>query len=335
MSESFSADAKNGILVLTFRKGGIYVELSLALMQNIGSMLLWVVVGYIVVKTGMVAAEHSRVLSSLTVYVFCPCLIFSAFQIDLTQERIRGFLFAMGFAFVVYFIWILIARMLRKPFSLDPVDEMSLVYSNVGNLVLPLVAMTLGDEMVFYASAIQVPFNLLFWTHAISVIREEKHLEWKKIFSNFNVIALVLGLATLLSQVRIPSVLMTSIHGLRDMVAPASMIVVGMVLASTSLKSIFTCSRAYAILLGRLILFPLVAMGVLYVSGIPIRYPQLAGVLLVTFMSLSAPPASNISQVAVVFHKNETEASIYNILGLFFCIITIPLIIALYQILFL
>ena len=50
-------------------------------MENIASMLLWVLVGYIAVKSGLVKGENSKVLSSLTVYVFCPCMIFNAFQI--------------------------------------------------------------------------------------------------------------------------------------------------------------------------------------------------------------------------------------------------------------
>lgn len=48
------------------------MQLSLALMENIASMLLWVLVGYIAVKSGLVKGENSKVLSSLTVYVFCP-----------------------------------------------------------------------------------------------------------------------------------------------------------------------------------------------------------------------------------------------------------------------
>ena len=68
------------------------MQLSLALMSNIASMLIWVLLGYIVVRTGLVKGEHSKVLSTLTIYVFCPAMIFNAFQIELTAARIYGFL---------------------------------------------------------------------------------------------------------------------------------------------------------------------------------------------------------------------------------------------------
>ena len=310
------------------------MQLSLALMENIASMLLWVLVGYIAVKSGLLKGENSKVLSSLTVYVFCPCMIFNAFQIELTRERIFGFLSCVAFAFVAYFSWILLSWLLRKPLKLSPVDETSLVYGNVGNLVLPLVQMTLGDEMVFYASAMQIPFNLLFWTHGISIMQGRGQFEWRKIVSNFNIWAVLFGLLFLGFQWHLPEVLQTSVSGLSHMVAPASMMVIGMVLAGTSLKSIFTTPRAYGIALGKLVLYPLIPILLLRASGILSHRPELVPVLMVTAIAFAAPAASNVSQLAVVFDQEPTKASIYNILTLFFCVVTIPLFIGLYQLLF-
>ncbi len=311
------------------------MQLSLALMENIASMLIWVLVGFVVVKTGLVKGEHSRVLSVLTVYIFCPAMIFNAFQIELTAERMEGFLACMAFSFVAYVVWMLLSRAMRRPLKLTPVDETSLVYGNVGNLVFPLVAMTLGEEMVFYASAIQIPFNLFFWTHGISIMQGQARFEWKKIFGNLNIWAVILGLVFLGFQWSVPSVLDTALHGLSSMVAPASMMVVGMVLAGTDVKSVFTCGRAYGVLFGRLIAYPLIALGLLWLSGVPARFPELVPVLLVISISFAAPTAANVAQLAVVFDQEPTKASIYNILSLFLCVLTIPALIALYQLVFL
>lgn len=303
-------------------------------MENIATMLIWVLVGYIAVKSGLVKGESSKVLSSLTVYVFCPCMIFNAFQIELTRERVFGFLSCVAFAFVAYVLWIVLSRLLRRPLGLSPVDETSLVYGNVGNLVLPLVQLTLGDEMVFYASAMQIPFNLFFWTHGISVMQGQSKFEWKKIVSNANIWAVLIGLVFLGFQWHLPSVLSTGVSGLAHVVAPVSMMVVGMVLAGTALKSIFTMPRAYAVAAGKLILFPLLPILLLWVSGLLRHSPDLVPVLMVTAIAFAAPAASNVSQLAVVFDQEPEKASIYNILTLFFCVVTIPLFIGLYQLLF-
>ncbi len=310
------------------------MQLSIALMETIASMLLWVLVGYVVVKTGLVKGESSKVLSTLTVYVFCPAMIFNALQIELTKTRMTGFLACTVFAVLVYVVWTVLSRALRKPMKLDPVDEASLVYGNVGNLTLPLVSMTLGPEMMFYASAMQIPFNLFFWTHGISVMQRKSKFEWKKVLLNPNLIALAAGLLFLVLQWHLPSVVQTAFDGLTAMVAPASMMVVGMVLAGTEVKSIITCKRAYGVLLGRLILYPLLAIGLLFVSGVITRRPELAPVLMVICIAFAAPTAANVSQLAVVFDQKPEEASIYNILSLFACILTIPALIALYQFIF-
>ena len=303
-------------------------------MENIATMLIWVLVGYIAVKSGLVKGEGSKVLSSLTVYVFCPCMIFNAFQIELTRERIFGFLSCVAFAFVAFVLWIVLSRLLRRPLGLSPVDETSLVYGNVGNLVLPLIQLTLGDEMVFYASAMQIPFNLFFWTHGISVMQGQSKFDWRKIVSNANIWAVLIGLVFLGFQWHLPPVLATGVSGLAHVVAPVSMMVVGMVLAGTSLKSIFTTPRAYAVSAGKLLLFPLLPILLLWVSGLLRHYPDLVPVLMVTAIAFAAPAAANVSQLAVVFDQEPTKASIYNILTLFFCVITIPLFIGLYQLLF-
>ena len=310
------------------------MELSLALMSNIGAMLIWVLVGYLAVKLSVLKTEDSRLLSSLTIYIFCPCMILMAFQIDLTPERLHGFLYAMAFVFVIYLIWIVLTQLIKKPLSLDPVDTTSLVYSNVGNLVIPLVSMTLGEEMTFYAASVQVPFNLLFWTHGNSILQERAGVNWEKLLKNINLIAVVLGLILLALQVKIPGVLNRTLSGLSSCVAPCSMMAVGVVLAGTSIKSIFTSGRAYWISFGRLILYPLIAMTVLYFCGLFRHHPELVPILLVSFMSLSAPTASNVAQMAVIYDQRTTEASIYNILSMFFCVITIPLVIWMYQLLF-
>ena len=81
---------------------------------------------------------------------------------------------------MTYIFWIAALELLKKPLKLDAVDRCNLIYSNVGNLALPLINMILGSEYVFYASALQIPFNFLIWSHGNSIISGTKHLHFKK-----------------------------------------------------------------------------------------------------------------------------------------------------------
>lgn len=306
----------------------------LVLMSKLLAMMLMVIVGYGAVKFHVVVNEDSKTLSRLIVYILQPCLICRAFQIDLTPERMSGFLCALGLGFSTYLIWITALSVLKKPLMLDAVDRSSLIYSNVGNLALPLINMILGSEYVFYASALQVPFNLLVWTHGNSIISGEKRLNFRKILLNPNMIALAAGLVLMLLRVRLPDVLDTAMEGLGSMVGPCSMLVIGMVITKHDLREVFTNRRAYAICLGRLLVMPASLLLLFLATGIFGRYPALVPIFQVCFIALSTPTASTVSQLAVLYNRKAYESGVYSVISMALCVVTMPLMMAVFQMLF-
>ena len=83
------------------------------------------------------------------------------------------------------------------------------------------------------------------------------------------------------------------------------MIVIGMVIAGKKLTHTFLQKRAYGIVLGRQILFPALAIALLYLGGIVSRFPEHVILLQALIMVLAAPPASNVSQVAVLYDEKR------------------------------
>ena len=145
-------------------------------------MMLMALVGYILVKTGILGQPDSRVISLLLVYVLQPCLVLRSLQIELTPDRLHGFIFGGIFASLTMVFSIFFSELAKRRLNLDGVDRATLVYSNVGNLTMPLVSMALGPDMVFYCSAFQIPFHTFIWTHGISIIRGDRKLNLRKIF---------------------------------------------------------------------------------------------------------------------------------------------------------
>ena len=306
----------------------------LVLMSKLMAMMVMVAVGYAAVKLHVVESRDSRTLSRLTVYILQPCLICRSVQIDLTPERLNGFLCALILGIVTYVFWIAALGLLKKPLRLDAVDRCTLIYSNVGNLALPLINMILGSEYVFYASALQIPFNLLIWTHGNSIISGERHLHFRKIIFNPNIIALVTGILLVLLHIRLPDVIDTAMEGLGSMVGPSSMLVIGVVIAGSDLRGIITNKRAYAISLGRLIVMPVSLLFLILATGILTRHPELTPVFRVCFIALSTPPGATVSQLAVLYDKKAYESSVYSVLSMALCIVTMPLMLMVFQLLF-
>lgn len=306
----------------------------LILMSKLMAMMVMVVVGYAAVRFRVVQTKDSVTLSRLIVYILQPCLICRSVQIDLTPERLNGFLCALALGVTTYLFWIAALGLLKKPLRLDAVDRCSLIYSNVGNLALPLINMILGSEYVFYASALQIPFNLLIWTHGNSIIGGERRLHIRKILLNPNIIALLSGLLLVLLHIRLPDVINTAMEGLGNMVGPCSMLVIGIVITQNELRKIITDRQAYGIALGRLIVMPASLLLLISVSGILSRHPQLTPVFQVCFIALCTPPASTVSQLSVLYDKKAYECSVYSVLSMLLCIVTMPLMLMVFQALF-
>ena len=57
------------------------MQISLLLMQQIAQLFLVLLMGYAVVKTGLLKASDSKVLSVVFVYLVMPCVVLNAFQI--------------------------------------------------------------------------------------------------------------------------------------------------------------------------------------------------------------------------------------------------------------
>ena len=310
------------------------MEFSLILLNKLTSMMIMAVVGYALVKMGVLKEEDSRVISVILIRVLQPCLILRSFQIELTPDRMHGFIFATIASSVSMIMSIVIAKLLEKPLDLDPIDRSSLTYGNTGNLILPLIAMSLGDEMVFYGSAFQIPFNLLIWTHCYSILSDTKVLSPKKMITNPSLIALCAGLFLLVTQIRLPEVVDVAAKGFHDMVAASSMMLIGMIIAGSDLKSDFTYKKSYLISFLRLIALPIIFMLVLYASGYVQAHPAMRPVAMVTLLGVASPSAATIVQMVVINGKDAMKASIYNVMTTILCVVSIPLMVFMFQMLF-
>jgi predicted permease len=266
--------------------------------------------------------------------VLGPCLLIKAFRIELTPERVRGYLFAVILAFLAHAGFLLIAVLLEHLGILGLVESLSIVFTNCGNLILPIVAMTMGEEMVFYASAYQLTYNLLFWTHGNSCMSGVRGVKWRKMLLNPNVIAIFAGMFLLVTGIRIPGILRTSMEMLEGMVGPCCMLVIGMTMAGSSLQEVLSFRKAWLVCFLRLLVLPMLAMAVLRLSGFLNRFPELVPVLRVSFLAAAAPPGANVAQTAVLYDREPVRAGVYNLMGMFFCMLTMPLIDYLYAVIF-
>lgn len=310
------------------------MQLSLLLIQKIASFFIMIFCGVLLVRLKLLKSADSRLLSILTTYVFVPCVILNSFQVRYSAEKMRDLLILLLAAVAVHALYIGMTMLIWRPLKLNGTEQASLVYTNAGSLVLPLIAVVLGEDRLFFGSLFASLQVVVIWTHGRAVICGEKRFDWKKVFLNFNVIVMVVGFLMFLMQIRLPSVVTDALGGLGGMMSPACMLVIGMLIGETDLRRVFTDRHAILVSLLRLFAYPLTFLGLLRLTNLT-RLTSTPDLLIATVLAASAPAASTIINIAQVGRADTQTAVAVNILSTLMCIVSMPVMVRLYQWLFL
>lgn len=307
------------------------MELSLLLSQQIIILFLYVATGYVSVKAGLFKCEDSKIISNFVVYICSPCMIISAFQIELTDDKIQGLLLAFAAAVIVHIIMIAVTWLLKKPLDLNSIERASLIYTNAGNLIIPLVAAVLGSEWVFYTTAYNIVQTVLIWTHGTRLIGQKSEVNIRQIVTNPNIIAMVIGFGLFAMEIKVPVIIGTCLEGFGTMIGTAGMFVIGMVIGNMDLKWVFSRKRPYFICLIRLIVYPAITLIFFVLAGRLGIHDDAEYILLVVFLATSAPAAAMVTQLAQIYDRDSQYASVINVMSIVFCIVTMPAMVIVYE----
>ena len=309
------------------------MHISMFLMEQIVELFIMIFMGFAIVKAGIVKDEESKVLSKIVLYLVIPCVIVNAFQVDYTAQTVKGLMIAFVASVILQIILLIIVAVMGKVLSLNEVEVASVYYSNSGNLIVPIVTFILGKEWVLYGCVFMSVQLVFIWTHCKKIISRESVYDWRKIVLNINIIAIIIGICLFMFQLQLPSLLVDTFSKVGSMMGPLAMIVIGMLIGEMDLRSIFVEKRTYLISLFRLVVFPLIMILIFKFTGMSRLTVDADKILLITILAASAPPAATITQFAQLYNKHPGYASIMNVMGVIFSIITMPFMIMIYQLL--
>lgn len=302
------------------------MELALSLAVQIGGMLIMAAVGFVLVKAGVCRSEDSKLLSQVVLYASTPCAVINSFMIDLTPQRLSGFGLSILGAAAAHAVFYLASVFDTKCLKFNEAESMSCMYANAGNLILPLVLLTLGQDMVFYCSGFLMVQTVLIWTHCRMVISGEKKADIRKILLNVNILSIGVGLILFLTGLRPPAPLQSALDGMGRTIAPLSMLIIGMLMAGMDLKKVFRIRRVYLVAFFRLIVLPLLVTALFKVTGMAGLVQGGKEILMITMLAASAPSASTVTMFSQIYGRQQYEASAINIVTVLLCILTMPFI---------
>ena len=262
------------------------VRLSL-LFISVLTLFCYMIPGFILRKTKIADANFAKSLSVFTLYVAQVAMILHGFMVEFDLKVLKGIGLVFIFGLISHIVFYILAKNLFKkaPERLQRVLRFGVIFSNAGYMGIPIISDVFGSEYVIYATVYIVWFNVFAYSLGRLIYTDDKkYISVKKIFINPAVVPIVIGLVivltgggSLIKQTlamengfahETVSLLYNIITVLKNMVAPASMMVIGAKLADIDFKGIFKDKYLYPFIAVRLLIFPAVMWAIMRICMI-------------------------------------------------------------------
>ena len=296
-----------------------------ALSEQMVLLFVLIFVAYIASKVGLLPKNSNKVIADLVINITNPATILYAVGTSSHALSNGAVLGILGLTIVVLGGQMLLGsgytKALRLKADTAGVYRFMLVFSNCGFLGYPVLRALYGGEAVFVASMYVLIFQILSFTYGVRQISAgsaaSREFDIKK-FCTPMVITSLLALVLYLTNVRFHPMVLETLSLLDRITSPASMLVIGCVLASYPLKTIFGRWHVYLFCVVRLIVIPVIVWAILRLF---ITDSLILGVMVV----LSAmPAATNTVLLTAKYGGDEPTAASGLFLSTLLSLITLP-----------
>lgn len=305
------------------------------------SLLILVIPGYILVKLKVLPKGAKETCSIVVLYVGQSALVFMCFQKSAYSPEIGlNMLITFGLAMALHLLFYLIVRFAVRGSNESKLCVMryASVFENCGFMGIPFLQVLFKgeaqSEILIYAAAIVVVFNILNWTLGVYVMTgDRKQISLKKIACNPVIICLILG-AILFFAIQKPLIslfeegsvghsifnkIISSVELMSNTVTPLSMFVIGMRLAKMTPKTLLCDKHAYVVSGFKLLVASLIT--ILTVTFLPIALEIKYALVLLTSM----PCATSSALFAINYNRDSNFGSVCVLHSTVFSIVSIPL----------
>jgi predicted permease len=315
-----------------------------------------ILIGVVANKIGWLPVEAGRHLARVVLNIAAPCVVISAMSSqELTDGNLHSVLLLLGVGVVQYAIVFALSfplvRLLRPPKEDRGIYRNFFAFSNNGFMGFPVTLAVFGSLGMFYMVVLNSLLNVFMFTVGLWNVRRgvksAGEVEGdagraaddivargrpgrpgtlrgilKDLINPVNV-ALFVGFFLFLMQIRLPDAVLYTLDSLGAMMAPLSMIVIGLQLTESKFSAVIMNRRLIAMTLIRLIGLGVLGFAILfplYVNGV--ISPILLGILT---LNLILPCAAVPVMFAEEYGGNVKIAAEGTFLSTLFSIVTIPI----------
>ena len=307
------------------------MQVSLILLETIIKLFLILLMGYGLVKAHILRGSDSKCVSAVLVYLVVPCSILNAFQIEYSPKVQSGLIFAILVSVLVHVLFIALTAVFARLFRLDVIEQLTVIYTNAGILVIPVVTELLGADYVIYSCGFVAVQLVLLWTHCKQRLSSEEKIEWLKILLNINILSIAAGGILFVLHIILPPVIGDTVRMMGNMVGPMGMLLAGMLIAEAPFSEVFLRAKGYLVVFLRLIFLPVLLVVVFALLGLSGLIPDGHNVLMTVYLACITPACATLTSMAQIYGADAAHASRLYVLTTVCSIVTMPLMIGLYS----
>ncbi len=288
-----------------------------------------IIIGYILMKCHAVPDNTAAVLAKLENTIFIPALVIKTFIENFTIERIgpawRLFLISLIIACIMIPLAILISRLCTKVRYIRNIYTYGLSFSNFGFMGNAVVSAVFPDIFLEYL-IFTLPLWILIYIWGVPVLlipsadKKQTLKENLKAFVNPMFIAMIIGIILGLANIALPSWVGSVVSASGSCMSPIAMLLTGITVATINMRKVFVEYKIYIVSFVRLILFPLIFIGIFALL------PFSDTVVICTVCSLAMPLGLNCIVVPSCYGKDTSIAAGMVIISHLLSCASIPLI---------
>lgn len=234
--------------------------------------------GYYLVRFRQWPKEFTRSLTHFLFNLAIPIMLFGVMAKFHTQQEVdpKLLLAYFGGSFLLYIVARFYSQKILKLNAREAsVFGMGGIFSNNVMIGIPIIMLFMGDEAIA-VSALVISFNaLLLWSLVSFSIEWAEHgsFSWRGMLATFKgvlknpvIVGIMLGLFTSFFRIPMPTFMESTIKMFSNMVAPLSLLALGMGLAEYKIGSRLKISTGIVVF--KLILHPLMIWGCAILLGL-------------------------------------------------------------------
>ncbi len=308
-----------------------------ATLNQLATLILFIAIGFIVAKTGILPKDTASSLSKLENVIFIPALILGTFIEQFTVEMLsttwKLLLTSLAIEAVIIALSILVAHLLTKDTFLKNTYTYILAFANFAFLGNAIVEAIFPEHFLSYI-LFTIPLWVLIYVWGIPYLLTEQKTEenergkiqsfFKRLFTPM-FICLIIGAVIGLSGLKIPAFLMNTIQSCGACMSPIAMLITGITLAHIDVRKVFSIASVYWMLALRLLIFPLILGGaMLLVKTYLFDIPE---VIYICFIcSITMPTGMNTVIIPAAQGKDTSISAGLSLVSHILSLATIPFI---------